>query len=125
MTKYGNFIEIDGSGFENPQLFETTVLNLLKEMSRKRVGLLVFYEVKNSGHTLKIRPAKSLMDSKGFSLRKTENGVVIAMGGTTIIKFLPGNYDPQSGKFVILNLFSTQMMFCFTNYGMRPAPCKV
>ena len=45
------------------------------------------------------------MDSKGFSLRKTENGVVIAMGGTTIIRFLPGNYDPQSGKFVDIEPF--------------------
>jgi hypothetical protein len=105
MTKYGNFIEIDGSGFENPQLFETTVLNLLKEISRKRVGLLVLYEVKNSGHTLKIRPAKSLMDSRVLSLSKTENGVKIAMGGTTVLRFSPGNYDPQSGKFVDIEPF--------------------
>ena len=105
IMKYGNFIEIDGAGFDNPDFFETTILNLLKEVSRKRVGLLVLYEVKNSGHTLKIRPAKSLMDSATLAMTKTEKNVQRALGGTAVLRFLPGNYDSKSGKFVNIEPF--------------------
>lgn len=103
--KYGNFIEIDGTGFDSPDFFETTILNLLKEVSRKRVGLLVLYEVKNSGHILKIRPAKSLMDSQTFALTKIEKSVRRAVSGNAILRFLPGNYDSKSKKFINIEPF--------------------
>lgn len=105
MLYYGSFIRIDGDGFANPTLYEQTVLDLINKVSGTRTGLLVLYEILNSGHRLRITPAASLLaananpgnshPSRKFGASKVNK----ALPASSRLAFSPGDYDAAANLF--------------------------
>jgi hypothetical protein len=105
MRYYGSFIRIDGDGFAKPTLYEQTVLDLINTVSRTRTGLLVLYEIKNSGHRLRITPAASLLAADANpgnshpSRKSGSSNVYRALSASSRLAFSPGDYDARAGRF--------------------------